>query len=59
MNGKQARSLRKLLEVKKPTEASDSGLYVDKETNNLMFKHRSNPQMNMYRKMKRYYTRGW
>lgn len=59
MNGKQARTLRKVLEIKKPTPASDSGLYVDKETNNLMFKRRTNPQMNLYRKLKRMQTRGW
>jgi hypothetical protein len=57
MRAVQSKNLRRLLEIEKPTPASESGLYVEGE--NLMFRQRRNPQMNLYRQMKRRFTRGW
>ncbi len=61
MNGKKAKFLRKQLSIKKPTEASKSGLYRDYDecgNSQLKFRRRSNPDMNMYRHVKRVITRG-
>lgn len=61
MNGKQSKALRRLLGIKKPTQATDSGLET-KQTEHgpvLLFRQRRNPEMNFYRSMKRRFTRGW
>jgi hypothetical protein len=61
MNGKQCKSLRKALELKKPTPATESGLILKQENgeDRLYFQQRKNPSMNLYRTMKRRYKRGW
>lgn len=65
MNGKLAKSLRKQLGIKKPTPLERGGLYMDKDgkfyvkNGKLVSSRASNPIMNLYRKMKRRYVRGW
>lgn len=56
MNGKQAKSLRHALGLKKPTFATASGIFMDGEV--MKFRRRENPEMNTYRKFKRMYIRG-
>ena len=57
MNGKQAKAIRKALGIKKPTPASESGIY-ENENGQLMFRRRSNPVMNTYRFFKKGYVSG-
>jgi len=60
MNGKQAKTIRKALDITKPTEATESGLFHTEtpEGKQWVFKRRRNPQMNLYRHIKRLYKRG-
>jgi len=62
MNGKKAKFLRQQLSIKKPTEATESGiLYTRDAYGNQVakFHRRSNPDMRYYRHVKRVLTRGW
>ena len=60
MNGKQAKSLRRLLELdKSEAKGTPSGLFQKEEGGPWYFKQRRNPPMNLYRTLKRRYTRGW
>lgn len=59
MNGKQCKSLRAALGIKKPTVASGGYVYFDLVTWRWMFCRRNNPQLNMYRNFKRWYSRTW
>lgn len=56
MNGKQAKAIRKALDIKKPTPMDGGGLY--KENGVLYFRQAQNPAMNLYRGIKRRYVRG-
>lgn len=56
MNGKQAKRLRRALGLTKPTEATQSGLFV--YAGQLHFRKRSNPEMNTYRRLKRRWKNG-
>lgn len=59
MNGKQARALRKEMGIKKPTPLDGGGLFKKPDDDRWYFKRASNPIMNMYRRVKRYYNRGY
>jgi hypothetical protein len=60
MNGKQAKSLRKLLELdKSKIKTGPSGLFQKEENGPWFFRQRRVPEMNLYRNLKRRYTRGW
>ena len=60
MNGKQAKSLRKILGIVKPApDQSQSGLETKQSENGpyLVFHQRKVPTLNMYRMIKRKFTR--
>lgn len=59
MNGKQCKALRRSLGIKKPTVASGGYTYFDLVAWRWMLCRRGNPQMNMYRNFKRWYSRTW
>lgn len=62
MNGKQARNLRRILDLVKPTDATVSGLEQRTKQDGsvyFVFLQRKNPEMNFYRAMKRRSIRGW
>ena len=56
-NEKQAKVLRKLLEIEKAPPMNGGGLFV--KDDQLYFKRASNPVKNLYRKLKREKKRGW
>jgi hypothetical protein len=63
MNGRRARAIRKALNYTRPSPASESGISVSDRFNDdgtpvLVWKQRTNPKANLYRLIKRGYTRG-
>ena len=58
MNGKQAKALRKAMDIKKPTPHTEGQLYKDQIIGKIKRMPNSNPIMNMYRSIKRRYVRG-
>ena len=53
INGKQCKSLRKALGMKKPTSSAGGYYYFDVTVWQWGYVKRSNPTMNLYRRIKR------
>lgn len=58
MNGKQAKALRKALDIKKPTPSLGGYVYFDVIWWQWCMSRRANPLINLYRSIKRRYIRG-
>ena len=58
MNGKQAKAIRKALDIKIPTPSLGGYVYFDVVMWQWCMVRRVNPLMNMYRSIKRRYIRG-
>lgn len=59
MNGKKAKQLRKIMDIKKPTAATGGYTWFDVIEWKWLYMRRKNPIMNIYRGIKRRYTRSW
>ena len=57
MNGKKARQLRKIMDVKKPSAATGGYVWFDVINWAWMYSPRKNSMMNIYRGIKRRYIR--
>jgi len=59
MNATKCKELRKALTIKKPTPSIGGYNYFDVQTWEWSFVRRINPTLNLYRRIKRHYKRGY
>jgi len=59
MNGSKCKELRKALGIQKPTPSMGGFVYFDVQVWRWKFTRRVNPLMNLYRRIKRHYKRGY